>query len=247
MSFEIFWDKLDSEIASSIREKINSHFQQVKRPSFLGEIEILDFNFGTIPPVVEIVDITDPFPEFYWTDDEEDGEEYTYTDELSENGSYYESNSVGGDTTSHASFNSSHRLSHKFHSDNYSIPRTPSLFSEDGYFDSSNARNQPSLQSGPSTRASPMIPSHNQRSHAPVKQDSDAQIHLSVTYNGDMRLTIATELQLNYPSIAFMSLPVRLTVTGFSFSGMRLSLCNSVQSIAGINGLSSCRGHSAPS
>ncbi|CAG8564064.1 3244_t:CDS:2, partial [Paraglomus occultum] len=36
-------------------------------------------------------------------------------------------------------------------------------------------------------------------------------------YEGDMRMTVATELRMNYPSSMFMSLPVRLSITGFSF------------------------------
>ncbi|KAK9767682.1 Mitochondrial distribution and morphology protein 12 [Basidiobolus ranarum] len=219
MSFEIFWEKLDSEIASSIRDKLNSRFQQIKRPSFLGEIEVLEFNFGSIPPVVEIVDITDPFPEFYWTDDEED--EYNCTDGLSENDSFCEGSSMGGDTASHLSFTSSQRITQpKLHPDSFFVSQPPSVFSDDGYFEPQSIHSENLRHTEPSTRTSPMDSSHSSRNHAPVKQDSDVQIHFGVSYSGDMRLTISTELRLNYPSIAFMSLPVRLTVTGFSFSAV---------------------------
>ncbi|CAG8774868.1 44203_t:CDS:10, partial [Gigaspora margarita] len=57
------------------------------------------------------------------------------------------------------------------------------------------------------------------KSEIPMEQDTDAQIHVNIDYKGDMRMTITTELHMNYPSMMFMSLPIRLTVTGFEFSG----------------------------
>ncbi|POG74373.1 hypothetical protein GLOIN_2v1576559, partial [Rhizophagus irregularis DAOM 181602=DAOM 197198] len=38
------------------------------KPSFIGDIEISEFDFGTVPPSIEIIDVTDPFPEFYLPD-----------------------------------------------------------------------------------------------------------------------------------------------------------------------------------
>jgi len=59
-----------------------------------------------------------------------------------------------------------------------------------------------------------------------VKQDTDAQMHVEMKYEGDMRMTVATELRMNYPSLMFMSLPVRLSVTGFSFHGKNMRIAN---------------------
>ncbi|ORX38095.1 hypothetical protein BCR32DRAFT_16656 [Anaeromyces robustus] len=65
MSFEIFWDKLDSDIALSFQNYLNDYFKEIKRPDFLGEIVFSDTDFGKIPPEITIIDICDPMPEFY--------------------------------------------------------------------------------------------------------------------------------------------------------------------------------------
>ncbi|CAJ0830750.1 2394_t:CDS:2 [Entrophospora sp. SA101] len=120
---------LDSEVANKVQTILNNHFRNNtinNKPSFIGDIEISDLDFGTIPPLIEVIDITDPFPEFY----------------LSDSATTVE---VESDTT-------------------------------------------------------------------------DTQIHVAISYKGDMKMTITTELFMNYPSMRFMSLPIRLNVTGFEFS-----------------------------
>src|SRR5437763_721688 len=69
MSFDIFWDKLDKQLAQKVQNTLNEQFRTTSnKPSFIGDIEISDFDFGTIPPSIEIIDVTDPFPEFYLPD-----------------------------------------------------------------------------------------------------------------------------------------------------------------------------------
>ena len=120
MSFDIHWDKLDSEVAKKVQDALNSHFRSAtNKPSFIGDIEITDFSFGTVAPQVEITDITDPFPEFYLPDEEV----------FSENDS-----SVAGDF----------------------------LYYSEVYEDE-------------------------------VKQDTDAQMHVEMKYEGDMRMTAEDE------------------------------------------------------
>src|SRR6266542_6911922 len=70
MSFDIFCDKLDRQVAQKVQDLINEHFRNTNnKPSFIGNIEISEFDFGTLPPSIEIIDVTDPFPEFYLPDD----------------------------------------------------------------------------------------------------------------------------------------------------------------------------------
>jgi mitochondrial distribution and morphology protein 12 len=45
------------------------------------------------------------------------------------------------------------------------------------------------------------------------------QLHLRVTHQSNLRLTITTSLLINYPSPSFMSLPIKLSVTGLIFTG----------------------------
>ncbi|KAM0754801.1 hypothetical protein T439DRAFT_377227 [Meredithblackwellia eburnea MCA 4105] len=45
------------------------------------------------------------------------------------------------------------------------------------------------------------------------------QLHLRVTYTGNMQVGLATSLLINYPSPAFMALPLKLQVTSLAFTG----------------------------
>jgi distribution and morphology protein 12 len=45
------------------------------------------------------------------------------------------------------------------------------------------------------------------------------QLHLLVSWHSDLRLTLTTSLRINYPSQLFMSLPIKLSVTGLVFDG----------------------------
>lgn len=47
----------------------------------------------------------------------------------------------------------------------------------------------------------------------------DLQLHLRVLYHSDVRLSLNTSLLINYPSPMFMTLPIKLCVTGFLFDG----------------------------
>jgi distribution and morphology protein 12 len=44
-------------------------------------------------------------------------------------------------------------------------------------------------------------------------------LHLLVSWHSDLRLTLTTSLRINYPSPLFMSLPIKLSVTGLVFDG----------------------------
>ncbi|KAJ2723661.1 Mitochondrial distribution and morphology protein 12 [Coemansia sp. Benny D115] len=66
MSFTIYWEKLDKKVAQSVQAQLNSFFSNLEeRPGFLGEIAVEELDFGSVPPYLEIMDMTEPFPEFY--------------------------------------------------------------------------------------------------------------------------------------------------------------------------------------
>ncbi len=56
---------------------------------------------------------------------------------------------------------------------------------------------------------------------APAAADEypNLQLHLLVSWHSDLRLTLTTSLSINYPSPLFMSLPIKLSVTGLVFDG----------------------------
>ena len=139
MSFLINWPVLTSgPEQDQLKDFLNSKFESVSRPNFLGPIRVTELTFGTIPPEIAIVDFTDPMPEFYY--------EESANSELNNNSSV---------------------------NDN---------------LEESLGKTLP-------------------------KGQWDAQVELSIVYKGDMKMTIATELIINQPTLNFMSLPCKLTLT----------------------------------
>ncbi|KAJ2762926.1 Mitochondrial distribution and morphology protein 12 [Coemansia sp. BCRC 34490] len=73
MSFVIYWEKLDKKVAQSVQSQINRFFSSLDdRPPFLGDIRVESLDFGSVAPNLEIVDLTEPFPEFYMATEEEE-------------------------------------------------------------------------------------------------------------------------------------------------------------------------------
>jgi mitochondrial distribution and morphology protein 12 len=65
-------------------------------------------------------------------------------------------------------------------------------------------------------------PARDTQPSAPVPAPSnqpDLQVHLHITWNSNLRITLTTSLLINYPSPMFMSLPIKLSVTGLLFNG----------------------------
>ncbi|KAF8901276.1 hypothetical protein CPB85DRAFT_1323925 [Mucidula mucida] len=53
--------------------------------------------------------------------------------------------------------------------------------------------------------------------HAPIPGPS--MLHFNISWHSDLRITLTTSLLINYPSPMFMSLPIKLSVTGLIFTG----------------------------
>ncbi|KAL1921170.1 uncharacterized protein VTP21DRAFT_10886 [Calcarisporiella thermophila] len=292
MSFDIHWEKLDASVGAQVKAILNRHFSSIRKPDFLGDIEIAEFSFGTIPPQIEIVEIGDPFPEFYLPSDDEleedeetaelddDGRdrvtgrdvmlsehEMEVTDALDRHTSISEE---GPFRISHLSSRSSRQdhqrdrnkavfdndLDQSFMEDRHSNSSqqfgTSNAFGitrlgvadevESHYFASSYLSTTASERHSLSRRTSASDgsyleaksmgsrPHNSGRSQQSMGEESeaaaaeaekenlDAQVQVQIQYKGNMRLTILTELRVNYPSVMFMALPVQLTVTGLSFN-----------------------------
>lgn len=48
---------------------------------------------------------------------------------------------------------------------------------------------------------------------------NDIQLHFRITHASDLRVSLCTSLQINYPSPMFMALPIKLAITGLVFQG----------------------------
>src|ERR1700753_4051342 len=69
MSFDLDWDNLTSELANSLVEILNRRLGSATRPSFIGPVQILSFDFGNVPPEVEVIDIRNIHPDFLEDDE----------------------------------------------------------------------------------------------------------------------------------------------------------------------------------
>lgn len=86
MSIDLNWETLTSgpdgdALAESIRTFIHAKFQTVPLPRFIRSVNVHGFDFGTIPPELELKDITDPLPDFYEQELEDDEDDSQDSDE----------------------------------------------------------------------------------------------------------------------------------------------------------------------
>ena len=80
MSVDIQWETLTAgedgaRLAEVIRAFIHDKFQQITPPRFIRSVHVHSFDFGTIPPELELKDICDPLPDFYDDSDEDEDED----------------------------------------------------------------------------------------------------------------------------------------------------------------------------
>jgi len=68
-----------------------------------------------------------------------------------------------------------------------------------------------------STLSAPSQHNSTSQTHQPL--NLDIQLELKIIYQGNLRLTVTTELILNNPTPAFMTLPIKLALKGISFKG----------------------------
>ncbi|TGJ74778.1 Mitochondrial distribution and morphology protein 12 [Orbilia oligospora] len=342
MAVDINWPALTTgpdgkEYADALCGFFHDKFQQIPFPKFLRSVSVVSFDLGTVPPEIEIQDITDPYPEFYEDayaegddeDEEFDNEIYNSPEEILKRarerrrrdrreglsdfeGSYHADTTTSAPVTSlhtpilapmglqpppyidhrypglrpsftpavdqfsSSTFRGPTSNLHYFHSaltsgfsggltplaslqqasvetfpaDSSKIPppistshNNPRLnLSSDDTHHTDGTREPPptpfsdiSISSGPQqqqqqqqsggTLHSPLdSPTTPPDPHAPrlrlrEPRDSDIQIIARVRYTGDIRMELTAELLIDYPAPSFVSLPVRLTITGMTFDG----------------------------
>lgn len=334
MSLDVDWSKLDDSLAGKVRDFLNEHFKNITKPSFIGEVEVVGFDWGIEPPQIEITHIGEPFDEFYADDleDEQPAASET-TEDIQENAASYMNTSKTESVTGHSQwptdlseansnpyfaagsqlYGSGNNIStpnisisqHDFRN-GYPMPSTPTFNSylvnsfhrsplvaphhpfsstPNLFSPTQSAPLSPTLSSTAprNSGAIPPVNIESRHSGASVgngldsslyrsdgltnagsaldlqdwiddvefprqiggagsqgalddalaaavdeskakleqsKTESDFQVHFSITYKGDMAMTILTELRMNYPSVMFMSLPMQLRVTALEFEAV---------------------------
>ncbi|KAJ1307733.1 hypothetical protein OPQ81_001821 [Rhizoctonia solani] len=75
-------------------------------------------------------------------------------------------------------------------------------------------------EEGPPVKPPTQTDEENRPASAPAPAPAPAlQMHLHVLFHSNLRLTVKTSVLLNYPSESFLTLPVKLRVTGLVFDG----------------------------
>jgi distribution and morphology protein 12 len=220
MSFAINWDLLaDGEIAERLRTWLNDRFDEIDRPSFLGPLKVTELDFGDVPPNIEIKDVCDPIPEFYLPDD---FDVYSSPQAAANLASLIALTTNQGSIVPQETESNHQKKSETsgslLYGDKLEEP-VPEIQQPTASYSS------PSLQTttvplGSGVSVDNLVEEFVRRNAEYMKRPSDAQVEILVEYRGNLRIAVTTELIVNQPTPAFITLPLTLTLAGFSFSGM---------------------------
>ncbi|CEP16899.1 hypothetical protein [Parasitella parasitica] len=263
MSLDIDWKKLDSDLADRVQKFLNKHFQAITKPSFIGDVQVKNFQWGNEAPQIEIINITEPFPEFYEQEDANQQEANTaktasstkivnpistsaetntspirpQPSPLPPQSEFFLSDDDEETNTARILLNTQRfNYMHSFHRSPFVAPQHPFSHSPGLYFSSPPTNQTPNAwnSSRPSSvieedwiddedinRVSDHLSSITPPSNATMTNkpstEMDFQVHMLISYKGDMSMTVMTELRMNYPSVMFMSLPINLRVRSVEF------------------------------
>ncbi|KAG2103952.1 hypothetical protein BD769DRAFT_1654766 [Suillus cothurnatus] len=217
MSIELEWQKLNSSLATTLVDILNRQLTTTQRPSFIGPIEISSLDFGTVPPDVELVDLRDIYRDFLEDSDSDSNSEPDHENVKVTEG-------AGDDDDG---FEIWRIIICRLISATGTVPSvdlftsTPALHAgppRDVWGGGAMHVSMPSLgsvyDSMPRASSTPDKASSN-----PPSDNPDLQLHLYLNWHSNLRLTLTTSLLINYPSPSFMSLPIKLSVTGLVFTG----------------------------
>ncbi|KAJ2824678.1 Mitochondrial distribution and morphology protein 12, partial [Coemansia erecta] len=226
MSFTIYWEKLDKRVAQNVQAQLNAFFANLaQRPQFLGEISVEQLDFGSVPPNLEILDLTDPFPEFYLATEDDASNANTIPESIDD---------YSGIDDAIETVSAQERLPERPLSQatvrSYFGPRMDMLMGSGTMTPAPRVWGSvPPLYQTPPHIASRVLPGEV----VVERSEDDIQLLANIEYHGDMTLILKTELQLNYPATQFASLPVTLHITKIQFSAVaviaylkdRINLC----------------------
>ncbi|KAI0034044.1 hypothetical protein K488DRAFT_46351 [Vararia minispora EC-137] len=221
MSIDLDWHKLDPTLATTLVDLINRQLQSASRPSFIGPVEITSFDFGSQPPDIELVDLRNIHPDFLEADGDDDDQAAQQSGELDpgvdEDGFEWVSRKAIARAAEDAP--AYHHLpphvrygrgpSSEIFSSTLSLAPSRELWN--GAMSMPNLGARSPFFSAPEALPFSRLPTP---SSAP-----NLQLHLHITWHSNLRITLTTCLLINYPSPMFMSLPIKLSVTGLLFTG----------------------------
>ncbi|KAJ6622867.1 hypothetical protein B0H10DRAFT_2162661 [Mycena sp. CBHHK59/15] len=193
MSIDLDWSKLDASLSSTLIDLLNRQLSSTPRPSFIGPVEVTSLGFGSASPDVELVDLRDIYRDFLEDDESESGGEPAKVTEGAEDDDGFEW--------------VSRRAAGREEALGYHHLPPHAQYGRVGGVDM--------FSSTPSLNYAPVDIWNGGMSSLP----NLGPLHLHINWQSDLRITLTTSLLINYPSPMFMSLPIKLSVTGLIFTG----------------------------
>ncbi|KAI1788413.1 hypothetical protein LXA43DRAFT_894768 [Ganoderma leucocontextum] len=225
MSIDLEWNRLDAALASTLVDLINRQLANTPRPSFIGPIEVTSFEFGSNAPDVELVDLRDIYRDFLEDDEEEDedgthGAPVKVAEFPDDDGFEWVSRKavrgkgVGEEGPAY------HLLPPHMR---YGVgPGIGGMgMGMDMLHSTPFLRSPRDIWSPAFSNLADLRPSYPSPSLylSAMSAHPDLQLHLHIAWQSNLRVTLTTSLMINYPSPMFMSLPIKLSVTGLFFNG----------------------------
>ncbi|KNZ73737.1 Mitochondrial distribution and morphology protein 12 [Termitomyces sp. J132] len=201
MSIDLEWGKLDASLASYLVDVLNRQLTNAERPSFIGPVEVTSLEFGSTAPDVELVDLRDIYRDFLEDEDEDDfdrGPVKLTEGAEDEEGFEWVPRRVG---TREEGLAYRHLPPHV------------------RYGSAMNEEHSANLHHSSFGASSDPLRTTTEQVQPPQAQHPNLQVHLHVNWHSDLRITLTTSLLINYPSPMFMSLPIKLSITGLVFNG----------------------------
>ncbi|KAG1728609.1 uncharacterized protein EDB91DRAFT_1060448 [Suillus paluster] len=229
MSIELEWQKLNSSLATALVEILNRQLTTTQRPSFIGPVEISSLDFGTVPPDVELVDLRDIYRDFLEDSDSDSNSEPDENVKVTEgagddeDGFEWVSRKGARRGIADEGLAYHHLPPHIRYGRSPSVDlfaSTPALHvgsSRDVWGGGAMHMSMPGL--GDFRPMTESVPPESEPTPTPSPNSPDLQLHLYLNWHSNLRLTLTTSLLINYPSPSFMSLPIKLSVTGLVFTG----------------------------
>ncbi|KAJ7461593.1 hypothetical protein FB451DRAFT_1341250 [Mycena latifolia] len=224
MSIDLDWSKLDASLSSSLIELLNRQLSSTPRPSFIGPVEVTSLDFGSASPDIELVDLRDIYRDFLEDDESESNGEPVKVTEGAEDDDGFEwvSRRAAGREQALGYHHLPPHVRYGRAGTVDMFSSTPSLHAHPDIWNGGGMSSLPSLgpvysawPNSPMYRTSPDPPT----APAPPNAHPNLQLHLHINWHADLRITLTTSLLINYPSPMFMSLPIKLSVTGLVFTG----------------------------
>lgn len=213
MSFELDWQSLSPILAKTFTTHLNRILTSVPTPSFLDPIVIQAIDFGDTAPDIQLIDIRDISRAFSEADT--CAQPRPQAPVLPIPDSPLHSTGWVPNNAHPSSPRPRTELARSFADGAGRMPDPAPTTYESNLSHTESAlpdwsNDAPERQHGPTSDApEPKTSSSSQPS---------LELHLKVTYSGNMRIDLSTALVLNHPSPLFMSLPIKMRVVGFVFA-----------------------------